>query len=83
MPTQTTGPATAEFDVSRRRRLMLHVVGKTGRAYVLAREYRIHLAAPGVAGMALVSAGVALRFGVWAGLVTAGAFCLRLDARMR
>lgn len=76
--------ATREMPRIRRRRLaMLWVVGKAGRGYVLAREWRVHLAAPGIAGAALVSAGVALRFGVWAGLIVAGAFCLRLDARIK
>lgn len=83
MSTETINSATAEFDVSRRRRATLYVVGKVGRAYVLARTWRVHLAAPGMLGAGLVSAGVALRFGVWAGLIVAGAFCLRLDSRIR
>jgi len=69
--------------ISKRRLALLWAVGKAGRVYVLAREWRVHLAAPGVAGAGLISSGVALKFGVWAGLIVAGAFCLRLDSRMR
>lgn len=79
----TTSAPTVEFNVSRRRKLLLWAVGKAGRGYVLAREWRIHLHAPGVAGATLISTGVGLRFGAWAGLIIAGAFCLRLDARVR
>lgn len=83
MSTNATETVNVEFDVSRRRKLLLWTVGKLGRGYVLARDWRVHLAAPGVLGAGLISAGVALRFGVWAGLIVAGAFCLRLDARVR
>jgi|SRR5215831_2196977 len=44
-------------------------------------EYR--LALPGIAGAGLISAGIALRFGVWAGLIAGGLFCLRIDSRIR
>jgi hypothetical protein len=47
-----------------------------------ARAWRVHLAAPGLAGAALVSAAAGMRFGTWAGLLAAGLFCLRLDARL-
>ncbi len=39
-------------------------------------------AVPAVAGAGLISAGIGLRFGAWAGLIVAGAFCLRLDSRL-
>lgn len=47
-----------------------------------AREWRLHAAFPGIAGAGLVSAGFGLRFGVWAGLLAAGAFLLRVDSRL-
>ena len=44
--------------------------------------WRIHAALPGLAGIGLVSAGLALRFGIWAGLIAAGLCLLRIDSRM-
>jgi len=52
------------------------------RGWAKARGWRVHLALPGVAGAGLVSAGLAMRFGIWAGLICAGLFCLRADARL-
>jgi hypothetical protein len=66
-----------------RRRRLLGTVKKAGALYSNVRTWRLHLAAPGVIGAGLISAGVALRFGVWAGLLAAGVFCLRFDSRMR
>lgn len=43
--------------------------------------YRVAL--PGLAGVGLISAGLALRFGTWAGLIVAGVFLLRIDSRIR
>lgn len=59
-------------------RMRVNVAGVVARA----RGRRLHAAVPAVAGAGLVSAGVALRFGVWAGLITGGLFCLRLDSRL-
>jgi hypothetical protein len=84
---------TAQLDAgarARRRgqvRARAHNWTAAGRATVRtwtarARGWRLHLAAPGVAGAGLVSAGLALRFGIWAGLICAGLFCLRFDNRM-
>jgi len=72
-----------KVELSRSRRLLLTVVGKSARVYVKVRDAKLTLSVPAVAGAGLVSAGVALRFGVWAGLIVAGVFCLRLDARIR
>lgn len=47
-----------------------------------ARAWRLHAAVPGFAGAALVSAAAGLRFGLWAGLLAAGVFALRLDSRL-
>jgi hypothetical protein len=55
--------------------------GKLGPYAKRVAEWRIAL--PGLAGVGLISAGTALRFGVWAGLLVAGVFCLRLDSRIR
>ena len=77
--TQTT---LDEPQISRRRRLALTAVGKTARLAVKARDWRVHVALPGVAGAGLVSAALAMRFGIWAGLLAAGLFCLRLDSRI-
>lgn len=38
---------------------------------------------PGLAGATSVAAGVGIRFGLWAGLVTAGVFGLWADRGMR
>jgi hypothetical protein len=45
--------------------------------------WRVNAAIPGLAGAGLVSAGLALRFGVWAGLICGGVFCLIIDRRAR
>jgi hypothetical protein len=47
-----------------------------------AAGYRLHFAVPAVTGAGLVSAGLALRFGIWAGLIAGGAFCLIFDHRI-
>jgi hypothetical protein len=51
-------------------------------AVIRARAWRVHLAAPGLAGAALISAAAGMRFGTWAGLLAAGVFCLRVDSRL-
>lgn len=47
-----------------------------------AREWRLHAAFPGIAGAGLVSAGFGLKLGLWAGLLAAGVFLLRVDSRL-
>lgn len=58
------------------------LTGKTAAAVRKARAWRLHAAVPGFAGAALISAGFALKFGIWAGLLVAGGFLLRLDSRL-
>jgi hypothetical protein len=47
-----------------------------------AARWRWTVAVPGLAGAGLCSAALAVRFGVWAGLLAAGLFCLRADSRL-
>jgi len=51
-------------------------------AVAAARTWHLHAAFPGIAGSALVSAGLGLKFGAWAALIVAGGFLLRLDSRL-
>lgn len=67
----------------RRRKALLWLVGTSGRLYAKARDYHVSAKLPGLTGAALISAAAAMRFGIWAGLAVAGAFCLRIDSRMR
>jgi hypothetical protein len=53
-----------------------------GKATVRARAWRLHAALPGLAGAGLISAGLGLKFGIWAGFIAAGCFLLRLDSRL-
>jgi hypothetical protein len=52
------------------------------RAGAKVKAWRLHAAVPGLAGMGLISAGVGMRFGAWAGLLAAGIFLLRVDNRL-
>ena len=52
------------------------------RAVKKARAWRLHAAVPGLAGAGLVSAGLGLKFGGWAGLIASGLALLRLDNRL-
>lgn len=77
----TTAPLGAAWQVRAR-----------GRAATLTRlpvsavrkvkAWRVHAAVPGLAGAGLVSAAIAVRFGVWAGLLAGGVFLLRIDSRL-
>jgi hypothetical protein len=51
-------------------------------AVVRARAWRLHAALPGLTGAVLISTAAGMRFGAWAGLLAAGIFALRLDARL-
>jgi hypothetical protein len=53
-----------------------------GQVAKKARAWRVHAAVPGLAGAGLVSAGFGLRLGLWAGLIAAGVFLLRIDSRL-
>jgi hypothetical protein len=58
------------------------LASKAAIATVKARAWHLHAAVPGFAGAGLVSAGLGLKFGVWAALIVAGGFLLRLDSRL-
>jgi len=66
------------------RRMALDGYRRAVKGCSLALEWAAGMrrAVPAVAGAALISAGIGLRFGAWAGLIVAGAFCLRLDSRL-
>ena len=77
------GQATEDFKVGRWRLARMWVTGKAARAAGIVLGWRVTLALPGLAGAGLVSAGVAMRFGIWAGLIAGGVFALRIDSRVR
>ena len=63
--------------------------GFASRVFKSANATRVRASAPAVAGMAAISAGIggivqtfAGSGGLWCGLVVAGVFCLRVDARL-
>jgi hypothetical protein len=68
----------------------LHKVGGfSRRVFKSANATRVRASVPAVAGMAALSAGIggivqtfAGTGGLWCALVVAGAFCLRIDARL-
>lgn len=47
-----------------------------------AREWHLRAAVPALAGMTLVSAGLGMKLGAWAGVLAAGVFLLRIDSRL-
>jgi hypothetical protein len=75
--------ATAELPARRERRPVLRpLISRTAQLSARAAGWRLHLAVPALTGAGLVSAGLALRFGIWAGLTAGGLFCLIFDHRM-
>lgn len=66
-----------------RARTMAIIAGHRARTLATkARKWKVTLAAPGIAGIGLVSASAGLKFGLWAGLGMAGLFLLRIDSRL-
>jgi hypothetical protein len=61
---------------------LVQLAARAGVIAHKARTWRLTLALPGLAGACLVSAGAGLRFGLWLGLIVAGAFALRIDGRI-
>lgn len=58
------------------------VLAVASQAAGRARAWHVAANLPGLAGIGLVSAGIGLRFGLWAGLLSLGVFCLRIDSRL-
>jgi hypothetical protein len=56
--------------------------GRAAAAARRVRAWRLTLALPGLAGAALISVGIGLRLGLWAGLIAGGIFALRADSRL-
>jgi hypothetical protein len=57
-------------------------VARAGRGYMKAATLAGWRFVPATAGAGLVSAGLAMRFGAWTGLVAGGVFALIADYRM-
>jgi hypothetical protein len=74
---------TAELDLGEGARVpaLLRARMWAVAAAARARGWRLHTAAPGLAGAALLSVAAGLVF-LPAGLAVAGLFCLRLDSRL-